>query len=288
MKIALVQSKPYQTLDESLSKGIEYCKLAKLYNSDLVLFPEMWSVGYTLPQNENEIDSWKKLAINIDSEYINEFKKFAQNNSINICITFLESTDTLPKNSLAIINKNGEIVSKYSKVHTCDFSNEKFCLSGDSFNCCEIDTSDGLVKVGSIICFDREFPESVRELMLQGAEIVIIPNACEIESNRKNQLQTRAFENMLGIALANYTGEGYFGHSIAFDGMAFRKDESSRNHLVIEAGESDGIYIADFNIAELRSYRKREVWGDAYRKVNTYKNLLKTSKNEVFYRYDSK
>ena len=35
-----------------------------------------------------------------------------------------------------------------------------------------------------MICFDREFSESARILMLQGAEIVLVPNACPMEINR--------------------------------------------------------------------------------------------------------
>ena len=52
-----------------------------------------------------------------------------------------------------------------------------------------------------MICFDREFPESARILMLKGAEIILVPNACPMEINRISQLRARAFENMLGLVL---------------------------------------------------------------------------------------
>lgn len=80
------------------------------------------------------------------------------------------------------------------------------------------------VNVGAMICFEREFPESARILMLRGAELVLVPNACEMEANRLGQLRARAFENMVGIALANYASPQANGHSVAFDGMAFEAD----------------------------------------------------------------
>ncbi len=98
-----------------------------------------------------------------------------------------------------------------------------------------------------MICFDREFPESARILMLKGAEIILVPNACPMEINRLSQLRARAYENMLGIATANYPG-GFpdcNGHSSAFDGIAYRpSDSASRDTLIIEAGERPGIYMA--------------------------------------------
>ncbi len=51
-----------------------------------------------------------------------------------------------------------------------------------------------------MICFDREFPESARILMLKGAELILVPNACPMEINRLSQLRGRAFENMIAVA----------------------------------------------------------------------------------------
>ena len=42
----------------------------------------------------------------------------------------------------------------------------------------------GEVKVGAMICYDREFPESARIMMLKGAELILVPNACPMEINR--------------------------------------------------------------------------------------------------------
>jgi hypothetical protein len=73
---------------------------------------------------------------------------------------------------------------------------------------------------------------------------------------------------MVGVAMANYAGPGS-GHSMAFDGIAFR-DGKSRDMLLVEAGEAEGIVLASFDLAALRDYRQREVWANAFRRPHRY------------------
>lgn len=140
-----------------------------------------------------------------------------------------------------------------------------------------------------MICYDREFPESARILMLKGAEIILVPNACPMEINRLTQLRARAFENMTGIATVNYPfgKPDCNGHSTAFDGVAYRTDEGgSRDMLIIEAGEREGIYMASFPMDELREYRRSEVHGNAYRHPEKYQLLVTQQIREPFIRSD--
>ncbi|MFC2281341.1 MAG: hypothetical protein ACFNLN_07185, partial [Treponema socranskii subsp. buccale] len=101
--------------------------------------------------------------------------------------------------------------------------------------------------------------------------------------------RARAFENMVGIATVNYPKgkPDCNGHSTGFDGIAYKIDEPySRDTLIIESGEEEGIYIATFDIEELRKYRSREVHGNAYRQPAKYKILLSEEKQEPFIRKD--
>ncbi len=50
-----------------------------------------------------------------------------------------------------------------------------------------------------MICFDRDFPESARILMLKGAEIILVPNACLKTNIRLEQLKVRAYENVVSL-----------------------------------------------------------------------------------------
>lgn len=63
------------------------------------------------------------------------------------------------------------------------------------------------IKIGVMICYDREYLECARILMLKGAEIILVPNDCVSMRPRIQALSTRAYENMVGIAMANANGK---------------------------------------------------------------------------------
>lgn len=283
-KVALLQINPTDTLEENLIKGIDYCKKAKAMGADVALFPEMWSTGYTIAKDINQL---KLSAVPADSEFVNSFGQLAKELDMAIGITFLEKYEPLPRNTICIFDRFGNKAITYAKVHTCDFGDECRLSAGDDFFVADLNTTHGNIKIGTMICFDREFPESARILMLKGAEIILVPNACPMEINRLSQLRARAYENMIGIATCNYPAEkpDCNGHSSAFDGIAYRpNDFGSRDTLIIEAGEQEGIYIADFPIDEIREYRSREVHGNAYRHPNKYKILINEKIEEPFIR----
>ncbi|WP_243186664.1 carbon-nitrogen hydrolase family protein [Clostridium intestinale] len=286
LKVALLQIMPEDSLEDNLQKGLEYCRKSKEMGADIVLFPEMWSVGYNILE---DIDELKTSAVSSDSTFVNSFGKLAKELNMAIGITFLEKYDPLPRNSICLFDRFGNKVFTYAKVHTCDFGDECRLTPGDDFYVGDLDTEQGNVKIGSMICYDREFPESARILMLKGAEIILVPNACPMEINRISQLRGRAYENMVGIATVNYPKgkPDCNGHSTAFDGMAYSpSDSESRDTLIIEAGEQEGIYIADFPIDEIRKYRNSEVHGNAYRHPSKYKLLISENIEEPFIRKD--
>ncbi len=284
--IALLQLMPGNSLVENMHIGISACRKAKNIGADIALFPEMWSIGYEIPESVNEL---KSKAMSKNDTFIRSFSDLAKELQMAIGITFLEKYEPLPRNSICLFDRFGKELYTYAKVHTCIFGDEKNLMPGNDFYVSELDTEHGCVKIGSMICYDREFPESARILMLKGAEIILVPNACPMEINRISQLRARAFENMVGIATVNYPKgkPDCNGHSTAFDGIAYKIDEPySRDTLIIEAGEEDGIYIATFDIEELRKYRSREVHGNVYRQPAKYKILLSEEKQEPFIRKD--
>lgn len=286
LRVALLQLMPEDTIEGNLHKGMEYCVKSKEMGADIALFPEMWSVGYNIP---NDMDALKENSIAADGIFVNSFGKLAKELNMAIGITFLEKYDPLPRNTLCLFDRFGNKALTYAKVHTCDFDIECKLTPGDDFFVADLDTQKGNVEIGAMICYDREFPESARILMLKGAEIILVPNACPMEINRLSQLRARAFENMVGIATVNYPQgkPDCNGHSTAFDGIAYRPSEnSSRDTLIIEAGEREGIYIADFPVDEIREYRSREVHGNAYRHPQKYKLLVSKCIEEPFVRED--
>lgn len=285
LKIALLQIAPGETLKENLDKGMEACTKAKSMGADIALFPEMWSNGYRI--YDRPVDQWIKEAIPADGEFVQAFGKLSGQLDMAIGITLLEQCESGPKNTLVLFDRHGKKVFTYSKVHTCDFSVERALTPGDDFYVADLDTAIGTVKVGAMICFDREFPESARILMLKGAEIVLVPNACPMEINRLSQLRGRAYENMMGIATCNYpeTVPDCNGHSNAFDGVAYLPElPDSRDTCILEADGSEGIYLANFDMDMLRKYRMEEVHGNAFRHPKKYGILTTEEIHEPFIR----
>lgn len=275
VKIALLQLLPEKDLAGQLKKGKIACIRAKETGADIALFPEMWSDGYALPQDRSELDA---LSIDADSEFVHSFGKLAGELQMAIGITFLEKHEPKPLNSMILFDRNGLEKLHYSKVHTCDFDLEKVLSPGDDFYVTDLDIGKGTVKIGSMICFDREFPESARILMLKGAEIILAPNACPMEINRLSALRTRAYENMLAVATCNYPkGQpDCNGHSTVFDGVAWLEDEPDvRDMCILEASEDEGIYLAEIDMDMLRAYREKEVMGSKYRHPDKYDMINK-------------
>lgn len=287
LKIALLQISPCNTLTENLQKGFQACRKAKSFGADIALFPEMWSNGYRI--YDRPVEEWTKEAISLESDFVTTFGELARELNMAIGITLLEKNQDGPRNTLVLFDRFGNRKLTYAKVHTCDFDVERHLTPGEDFSVCTLNTASGNVQVGAMICYDREFPESARILMLKGAELVLVPNACPMEINRLSQLRARAFENMLSIATCNYPGgvPDCNGGSSVFDGIVYLPElEGSRDTCILQADEREGIYVAKLDLEQLRRYREREVHGNAYRHPEKYKILTESQIDSPFIRKD--
>ncbi len=301
LRVALLQMAPVDADQEAnAEKGERFCRQARTMGADIALFPEMWNIGYAGYDEREEgpgedlwrapelwtgnatsrweetraaRERWQAQAISRDDAWMERFRALARELEMAVGVTYLERWPGAPRNTFSLIDRHGEDVLTYAKVHTCAFGLKEAALTpGEEFPVAALDTALGPVRVGAMICYDREFPESARLLMLGGAELILIPNACEMERHRIRQVATRAVENMVAVALANYAAPKDNGHSLAFDPIAFDKN-GSRETLVIEAGEAEGVYLATFDLDAIREYRQRESWGDAFRHPWAYAAL---------------
>ena len=287
LKIALLQIAPGLTLEENLQKGLSACRQAHQMGADIALFPEMWSNGYRI--YGRPVPEWTAEAIPADGPFVSAFGSLAQELGMAIGVTLLERCPSGPRNTLVLFDRFGRRVLTYAKVHTCDFDVERNLTPGDDFYVADLDTAAGTVKVGAMICFDREFPESARILMLQGAELILTPNACPMEINRLAQLRGRAYENMLAIATCNYPMgvPDCNGGSTVFDGVAYLPElEGSRDTCILQAPEMEGVYLAALDLEQLRTYRASEVHGNAYRRPDRYALLTSPAVRPPFLRPD--
>ena len=285
LNIAFLQILPGSSIEETLEIGVKACKEAKNKGADIALFPEMWSVGYQFSHDEETL---RQQALYLDSKFVRRFAELSKELDMAVAITFLEKHDPKPRNTVCLFDRHGNLKYRYSKVHICDFGegdDEGVLGAGDEFFVEDLDTGKGNIRVGSMICYDREFPESARVLMLKGAELILVPNACYMEINRLSQLRGRVYENMLAMATCNYPEPqaGCNGHSTLFDGVAFLPEGAgSRDCCVFESGTEPGVYIAELDVDLLRDYRKREVWGFKHRRPELYASICE-GKNETFY-----
>lgn len=274
LKIALLQLLPGKDPEENRKIGETACRKAKQMGADIALFPEMWSIGYKFSHDEEEV---KTQALEAEGSFIQSFASLAQELDMAIAVTLLETHEPRPRNTVCLFDRHGKLVYQYSKVHICNFGggdDESVLDAGDEFFTGDLDTKEGIIRVGSMICYDREFPESARVLMLRGAELILVPNACPMEINRLSQLRGRSYENMCAIATCNYPAPhpDCNGHSTVFDGVIYLPGVAgSRDTCILEAGEEEGIYLAELDVDQLRSYRKREVWGARNRRPELYK-----------------
>ena len=261
-RVAVLQMRSVnREYERNIKTIIKYMSDAKQNGADILLLPECFITGYDLT-----IDNASAITENDLAPLCENAKEL----NIGLVATALRQGKSNPQNSAFVISKDGKILMKYAKVHTCDFADEKVLESGTEFKVCDFDG----VKIGIMICYDREYPESARVLMLKGAEIILVPNDCGSMRPRLQALSTRAYENMCGVAMANPNGENA-GNSCAYSPICWdRNGECVDNTLLLADAETEGLFYADFDMDAIRAYREREMMGNTFRKVKAYAELL--------------
>ena len=159
LKIAFLQLLPADSIEDNLENGIRACKEAKKKGADIALFPEMWSIGYKFSHDEKKL---REQALPLESDFLKRFSDLAKELDMAIAITFLEKHEPKPRNTVCLFDRHGSLKYQYSKIHTCNFGEEDdegVLDAGDEFCVEELDTGKGKIRVGSMICYDREFPE---------------------------------------------------------------------------------------------------------------------------------
>ena len=260
-------------IDKNLEIIEQRMKQASAEKTDLLLLPEAFITGYNLPFTNEE-------ALDDESEILSKLGLLAIQYRIGLVATAITKGKEKPQNSAYLIDDEGQIILKYSKVHTCDFGDEACLESGDEFY---VTTFKG-VKLGIMICYDREYPESARELMLKGAEIILVPNDCGSMRPRLQALATRAYENMVGVVMANPNGKNK-GNSCAYSPICWDAEGNCVDNTLLMGDESsERLYYVSFDLDKLRDYRCHEMMGNTFRKVKAYSDLLSEKVEEPFIR----
>jgi predicted amidohydrolase len=165
-------------------------------------------------------------------------------------------------NTSVLLDRDGELVASYRKIHLFDAdppgavpSRESFLYSaGDSV--VVADTEFG--RVGLSICYDVRFPELYRQLAVQGATILFVPAAFREETGLAHWdvlLRARAIEDQaFVIAAAQWGTWGPADRVRRNHGNSLIADPWGR--VVARADDGVGVTVADLDLAEIERVRR--------------------------------
>lgn len=184
-------------------------------NPDTIVLPEMWTTAYTL----DELDKYA----DINGEPTKSFlENLAQKFNVNIIGgSVANKVNDKFYNSSFVFDRSGKLVYEYDKVHLVPMLNEHKYLSGGQHTP-EVFELEG-VKMGLIICYDLRFPEIIRTLALEGAQVLhIVAEWPDARTNHWINLQlARAIENQMYVISSNrvgdYDGVRFCGNSLVID-----------------------------------------------------------------------
>ena len=243
----------------NVGKVMEGMKRAAAAGADLVIFPELFVSEYHAVVGADAAGDLSRVA---EEKYGGSFTKIsaaAKENGIAVVYGYPEVERSSGKekyyNSAQFVDKDGCSLLNYRKVHLWAAENESFS-PGDEFPV--VDWNG--VKVGILICYDVEFPEAVRSLALMGAQLVAVPTAIDVHDYGNVStviVPTRALENQLYVAYANYAGVSFWGLS---------RLSNPLGNTVVCAGSEEALLIAQIPTKTAFSFsylgdRKPELYG---------------------------
>ena len=207
-------------IDEAAEKGAE-----------IAVTPECVVHGYSWDESMGKSASFRNqlfaAAEKLDGAHLMLFKDHAIKHGIYILAGFVEKgSENQIHNTAALISPKGEFVYVYRKVHCRHFESIHhwgYFTPGDQFFSSTLNFNSKHFNIGTMICFDREIPESVRCLRSLGSEIIMCPLATDtsdlirFSNQADNELITRirATSNELFIVVVNHSGRFNGGSFIA-------------------------------------------------------------------------
>jgi predicted amidohydrolase len=208
LKFLLVQNSAILgNLDATLSNASEILGRYKDCKPDLIVFPEVWSVGW-------DCSNFRSVAEDLsDSKTIDFLKSVAVDfKSIVVGGSFIQKINNNGvlsyKNTCPVINSNGVLVDTYNKTHLFSHKSseeDKYIDSGNQLLLLNL----GYTKIGLSICYDIRFPEIHRQYSRNGAEILI--NVAAWSSKKLEHWnimhKSRAIENQCFLCAVNQTGK---------------------------------------------------------------------------------
>ena len=195
--IIAMDAKPW-ALEHNYDRLERYVREAAQRDAQVVVAPESILDGYVCyaaPDTTRE--RMLEVAQTVpDGRYIVRARKLSRELGIYLVFGFLERLEEKLFNSLVMIDPQGEILAKYSKVH---IGGESYITPGRELK--PFDTPRG--RLGFLICMDRTVPENIRTPGVQGAEIVFLPMDGGGGPSNTQRMARYAADNGCWIVVAN-------------------------------------------------------------------------------------
>lgn len=157
----------------NLDRAAEAAGRAADFRAQLLVLPEMWTTGYGL--DDGVI---RDLAEPVDGPSIRRGREIAREAGMAVVLPFPEldpATDRV-YNSAAIIDHEGLVLHTHRKTHLYgQFERDEFTAGDELPGIVEI---NGL-RVGTLICYETEFPPLYQHFAENGAKIVVGPTAAD-------------------------------------------------------------------------------------------------------------
>ena len=203
---------------ENLARHRAYVDEAVETGAELVVFPECSLHGYPDQSARSSADglmsTWEIAESITDGANVRALIDHAVARGIHIVFGLNERTDTFGVvfNTAVLAGPQG-LIGRYRKVHIGQFERATWA-EGDQWPV--FDTSIG--RIGLLICADKMWPESTRELTLGGAELLVMPTAWAFTIGGTDTMQpcwaeyyllfdrARAAENARWFISSNFVG----------------------------------------------------------------------------------
>ena len=235
----------YECRDESPAARLD--RLDKMLGAhrselDLLICPELFLSGY------NVGDKIRKLAEPQGGAFAQAAASLARKRRTALLYGYPERAGDVLYNSAICIDRDGRTIAHHRKLLLPNAYEKSYFATGDAYTLFELNGW----KIAILVCYDVEFPEAVRGCAARGAQLVAAPTALKKEWAfvARSMIPTRAFENGLFVAYANYCGkEGsfeYLGES-CFAGPQGR---------VIAGGSTEALVTAGLDPLEISSARQ--------------------------------
>lgn len=180
----------------NLKKLDKFAREAAAAGASLVITPEGFLDGYV--GNDRDLDKLRyfDVAEPVDGPSLRRVRDLARELKIYLAVGFSEKRGDRVYNSVVIFGPGGELVSRYSKTHC---GGEPHNTEGTEFPV----VSTPLGRWGTLICLDRQLPETSRILAIKGAQIILNPSYGMHGEINDVMMRTRAYENAVYVVFVH-------------------------------------------------------------------------------------